>query len=316
MKSHSILTESGQTSWTCPDWQARVAGSVAFVLMLTWLFADLLASFVNRWTTEPQYSHGFVVPMMAVGLGWFLFDRVRPGEAQSSPWGLAWIAVGVIFHILGVYLFIEFADSLGLLACIIGGILLIWGQRFTMGIWPAILFLVFMFPLPFRIERMLSAPLQLYGAEQSAWYIQLFGIPAVAQGSMILMGDHRVGVAEACSGMRMLTVFIAISAATMIVTKRSAWEKTVILLSAIPIALICNIGRIVATALGHHYFGQETADLIFHDLSGWLMMPTAMVLLYLLLKLLDWLFIPAPEAKDKLTTVKPVAGIPGVPRVS
>ena len=210
----------------------------------------------------------------------------------------------------------EFADSLGLLACIVGGILLIWGQRLTMGIWPAILFLVFMFPLPFRVERMLSAPLQLYGAEQSAWYIQLFGIPAVAQGSMILMGDHRVGVAEACSGMRMLTVFIAISAATMVVTKRSVWEKLVILMSAIPIALICNIARIVATALGHHYFGQETADLIFHDLSGWLMMPSAMVLLYLLLKLLDWLFVPAPEAKDKLAIVKPTGGIPGIPRVT
>lgn len=316
MQSQSILTESGQTSWTCADWQARTAASVVFVLMLCWLFADLLSSFVNRWSNEPQYSHGFVVPMMALGLGWFLSDRIRPGIATSSPWGLLWIALGVVFHILGVYLFIEFADSLGLLACIGGGIMLIWGRKFTMGIWPAILFLVFMFPLPFRIERMLSAPLQLYGAEQSAWYIQLFGIPAVAQGSMILMGDHRVGVAEACSGMRMLTVFIAISAATMIVTKRSAWEKMVILLSAIPIALICNIGRIVATALGHHYFGQETADLIFHDLSGWLMMPSAMVLLYLLLKLLDWLFIPAPEAKDKLTTVPPIGGIPGVPRVS
>lgn len=316
MQPQPILTQSEQTSWTCPDWQARAVASVLFVLMLAWLFADLLFSFVNRWATEPQYSHGFLVPIMAIGLGWFLSDRIRSGQAHCSAWGFLWIVAGMILHVIGVYLFIEFADSLGLLACIVGGIVLIWGQRLTLGVWPAILFLVFMFPLPFRIERMLSAPLQLYGAEQSAWYIQLAGIPAVAKGSMILMGDHRLGVAEACSGMRMLTVFIAISAFTMIVTKRSVWEKLIILMSAIPIALICNIGRIVATALGHHYFGQKTADLIFHDLSGWLMMPAAMVLLYLLLKLLDWLFIPAPEAKDKLTTVRPVGGIPGVPRVN
>lgn len=316
MQPHSILQESGDGQWSCPDWKARAVASAVFVLLLSWLFFDLLKIFVNRWATEPQYSHGFVVPLMAVGLGWFLFDRVRSGVAECSPWGLLWIAIGVLLHITGVYLFIEFAESLGLLACIFGGVLLLWGQRMTLGVWPAILFLVFMFPLPFRIERLLSAPLQLYGAEQSAWYIQLFGIPAVAQGSMILMGDHRVGVAEACSGMRMLTVFIAISAATMIITKRSPWEKMLILLSAIPIALICNIARIVATALGHHYFGQETADLIFHDLSGWLMMPSAMLLLYLLLKLLDWLFVPAPEARDKLATAKPMSGIPGVPRVS
>ena len=172
-----------------------------------------------------------------------------------------------------------------------------------------------MFPLPFTVERMLSAPLQVYGADQSAWYIQLMGIPAVARGSLIMMREHKLGVAEACSGMRMLTVFFAISTATIIISKRTAWEKIAIFLAAIPISLICNIGRIVATALAYHHLGEETADLVFHDLSGWLMMPSAMLLLYVLLKLLDWVFIEAPDADD-ITPAPPLSPLPGLPTVA
>lgn len=315
LEPRSILKSHEAKEWTCPDWKQRAIWSGVFALGIGYLFWPLIQAFMNRWATEPQYSHGFAIPFMAAGLGWFLSDRISAGIARSHVGGIMLLVAGVALHILGVYVYVEAADCLGMLACIAGTILLIWGRRFTVGIWPAILFLIFMFPLPFRIERALSGPLQLYGAEQSAYYIQMFGIPAVAKGSMILMGDLKLGVAEACSGMRMLTVFIAISAATTIVTKRSVWEKVVILLSSIPIALICNIGRIVATALAYNWFGQKTADLIFHDLSGWLMMPAAMVLLYLLLKLLDWLFIEAPQAEEKLRPVVK-SGLPGVPTVA
>ncbi|GAB5440042.1 MAG: exosortase [Fuerstiella sp.] len=315
MQPQSILRSTGPEGWRCPDWKHRAAATVVLSIALLAVFRSLLAEFVNRWSTEPQYSHGFAIPLIAVGLGWYLSERLRSGKAESDPWGLPLLAAGVVLHVFGVYVFVEAADCLGLMLCIIGLILLVWGRTFLLGIWPAVLFLAFMFPLPFRIERMLSGPLQLYGAEQSAWYIQMFGIPAVAKGSLILMGEHRLGVAEACSGMRMLTVFFAISAATIIVTRRTKWEKVIIFASALPIALICNIGRIVATALAHSWFGPETADLIFHDLSGWLMMPSAMLLLYGLIRLLDWLFLEAPVADGPLrTTARPI--LPGVPTVA
>lgn len=315
MEPRSILTTHDGTKWSSPDWKARTAWTAAFCAGFLLLFFELLSSLLTRWSTEPQYSHGFAIPLIAAGLGWFLSDRIAAGRAESDRSGIVFLIIGCLMHISGVYLFVEAVDCLGLLLCLTGGILLIWGRGLVLGIWPAILFLVFMFPLPFRIERMLSAPLQLYGAEQAAWYIQLVGIPAVAKGSLILMGDHRLGVAEACSGMRMLTVFFAISAATIIITKRSVWEKVVIFLSAIPIALICNIGRIVATALAHQWFGQETADLVFHDLSGWLMMPSAMVLLFVLLKVLDWVFRIVPGGAPQLRTTTPAA-MPGIPIVT
>lgn len=316
MPSGSNQSFQSPEKWECPEWRQKAMWTTAFLGMICLLFGDLLSVFVERWSQEPQYSHGFAIPLIAVGLGYFLFPRVKPGRVEIGEWGFTLLFVGCVLHIMAVYVFVEFADCLALLFCIAGGFLLIWGSKLFRGLWPAVLFLVFMFPLPFTVERMLSAPLQIYGAKQSAWYIQLMGIPAVARGSLIMMGEHKLGVAEACSGMRMLTVFFAICTATIIVSNRTAWERCVLFFAAIPIALICNIGRIVATALAHHYLGQETADLVFHDLSGWLMMPSAMLLLYVLLKMLDWVLIDRLENDKSVSSSNSPGPFPGLPTVA
>ena len=290
-----------QPIWRCRDWPQRAVVSIALLSVIGFLFRELLFSSVSRWSSEPQYSHGFVIPLMAIGLGWIRRERIVPGTARCGSLGLAILSIGVVCHVVATYLYVEAMDALGFLFCIAGATQLVWGNRLFRGLWPAVAFLGFMMPLPFQIERMLSDPLQVLGASESAWYIQACGIPALAQGNTILMGNTRLGVADACSGLRMLMVFLAISVAAAIVSRRTRWEKILILMSAIPIALICNIARIVATAVAHQYVGRETADLIFHDLSGWLMMPMAMLLLYVELKLFDWLFV---ERDDR---------IPGLP---
>ncbi len=289
------------TAWLCPDWRSRLCGTGAFGMAISILFRDLLLSCINRWTTEPQYSHGFAIPIMALGLGWFSRHKFLNGTARSNIFGLAMILGGIIGHVAAVYFYVEAIDAVSFILTITGTTLLVWGRRAFAGLWPAVLFLAFMLPLPFQIERALSGPLQILGAKESAWYIQTFGIPAIAQGNTILMGDTRLGVADACSGLRMLMVFFAISTAAVIVSKRTAWEKLLMLLSALPIALICNVVRIVATAVAHQFLGRATADLVFHDLSGWLMMPLAMLLLFLEVKLLDCLFVEAGDSRPGMT---------------
>lgn len=296
--------------WNCPDWKARLAWTGGLLLAISILFADLMADLISRWSVEPQYSHGFVIPLMAVGLAYLRRHKLPQGTAQSHAAGILLIGVGVVLHVVARYFYVELADCAGLLSCIAGTILLVWGRQFTVTMWPAIVFLAFMFPLPFRMEQMLSAPLQMLGAQEAAWYIQTLGIPAYAHGSTIHLSEVQLGVAEACSGLRMLMVFVAISAATMILSQRTRWEKVLILVSSVPIAMACNITRIIATAAAYHGMGSETADLIFHDLSGWLMMPAAMVLLYLELRLLDWLLV---EVKNPLAHVTASQQAPAIP---
>lgn len=286
-----ITSRQDVQQWQCPDWRLRIVATVIFVIALTALFADFLGECLSRWSNEPQYSHGFLIPFMAIGLGWCRRHRIPAGVARSSWPGILLLSVGAVLHISAGYLYFSVLDAAALLCMIAGAVLLVWGRRFFRGVWPAILFLSFMMPLPFELERAMSAPLQLLGASEAAFYIQTLGIPAVAQGSTILMVDTQLGVEEACSGMRMMMVFLAICVAAAIISERPRWEKIIILLSAIPIALVCNIARIVATAYAHHTVGSQMADLVFHDVSGWLMIVMGFILLKAELLLFDWLFI-------------------------
>ncbi len=285
---------------------------LGLTVALVVLFADLLTELVSRWSTEPQYSHGFVIPLLAAGLAFHRRHQLTTGVAQTHLSGLFLTVVGVALHVVARYFYLELADCVGMLCCFTGIVLLVWGRPFTRAMWPAIAFLAFMFPLPFRMEQMLSAPLQQLGAQEATWYIQTLGIPAFAHGSSIHLSHVQLGVEEACSGLRMLMVFVAISAATMIISRRTRWEKVLILASAIPIALACNIARIVATAAAYQWASPETANLIFHDLSGWLMMPAAMILLFLELRLLDWLLVevshPLARVSSSQRTV-PIAAV-------
>lgn len=294
-------TSTRLTEWHCPDWRSRLFCTIGFGAAIAILFRELLVGCISRWTTEPQYSHGFAIPLMALGLGWYSRSKFLPGVARSNIFGLSMIVSGIIGHVAAVYFYVEAIDAMSFVVTACGTALLIWGRRAFAALWPSVLFLGFMLPLPFQIERALSDPLQVLGASEAAWYIQTCGIPAIAQGNIILMGDAQLGVAEACSGLRMLMVFFAISTAAVIVSKRTVWEKMLILFSALPIALICNVLRIVATAIAHQSLGREMADLVFHDVSGWLMMPLAMLLLFLELKLLDFLFIEPGNARPGVT---------------
>ena len=296
-----MMASKKLTEWHCPDWRSRLFCTLGFGIVIAILFRELLFGCVSRWTTEPQYSHGFAIPLMALGLGWYSRGKFLPGVARSNIFGLSLIIIGIVGHVAAIYFYVEAIDAISFVVTVCGTTLLIWGRRAFAALWPSVLFLGFMLPLPFQIERALSDPLQVLGASEAAWYIQACGIPAIAQGNIILMGDTQLGVAEACSGLRMLMVFFAISTAAVIVSKRTIWEKMLILFSALPIALICNVLRIVATAIAHQSLGREIADLVFHDVSGWLMMPLAMLLLFLELKLLDFLFIEPGNARPGVT---------------
>lgn len=296
-----MTTSAKPAEWLCPDWRTRLFCTICFGIGMAVLFRDLLLACMSRWTTEPQYSHGFAIPFMALGLGWFSRHNFLPGTARSDAYGLGIIVVGIVGHIAAVYFYVEAVDAMSFVMTACGTTLLIWGRRAFSALWPSVLFLGFMLPIPFQIERALSDPLQVLGANEAAWYIQMCGIPAIAQGNIILMGDTQLGVAEACSGLRMLMVFFAISTAAVIISKRTAWEKLLILFSAIPIALVCNIVRIVATAIAHQTLGREMADLVFHDVSGWLMMPLAVLLLLMELKLMDVLFVVRGDSRPGLT---------------
>jgi exosortase len=164
--------------------------------------------------------------------------------------------------------------------------------------WP-IVFLIFMLPLPQQLDGTLSADLQTQATASSTYVLQTIGVGAVRSGSVISVGHNGVpmNVEEACSGLRMLTIFGALCFAVALLIDLPMWQRVIIVLSSVPIALAVNILRIVATGVLFTLLpgSEEKLKHFFHDGAGLVMMPLAMVLLFLEYKILTNLFIEDEE---------------------
>ncbi len=272
-----------------PSW-AAIGGIVAIVAVLGIVYASTLGILVRTWD-QPDYSHGYIVPFFAAFLLWVRRDMFPRKEWKGSWFGVVLVVLSALLYlvagIMGFNLIIAFA----IIPCVAGIVLMLGGWPLMRWSWPAIVFLCFMIPLPVSLETAARIPLQRIGAIISTYLLQTFGLPAVAEGNVIALSDYSIGVAEACSGLRMLMTSAALTFGLAFILQRPLWERLVILISAVPIALITNIVRITVTGLCYEFFGQEVAERVFHDLAGWLMMPMAVGLLWLEIIILQRLTI-------------------------
>jgi exosortase len=148
--------------------------------------------------------------------------------------------------------------------------------------------------------------------QASGFALQLLGLPVVVEGHVLLLGAQQIAVAEACSGLSMLFVFLALATAVAFVVDRPWLDRVLIVLSAAPIAVAANVVRIAATAFAYQFVGQKLGDFIFHSLAGWLMVPLALLMTWGVLKLIDAVLVPVPEDEGPVALVGAV--VPAVRR--
>jgi len=219
------------------------------------------------------------------------------------------LAGGACLRLVGTGLYFEWLEGISLLPCLAGVALLFGGWPAWQWSWPAIGFLAFMVPLPYQLKMAMGLPLQRIATVASGYLMQTLGLPAVTEGNTILLSGVKLGIAEACSGLGMLLTFLAVATIVAVVIRRPWWEKIVVLVSAIPIALIANLVRITITGVLHETAGHAVANRVFHDWGGWLMMVLALGLLWLELAFLARLFLePAFMTPVPLTAARPTSG--------
>jgi exosortase len=277
-----------------PGWSAKCAGGTLAALLGV-SFAECLAGLAQRWANEPDYSHGFFVPVFAAFLLW----RRRDLRSPISIGG-RWVGAGLVFasavvRLASVRLNYTLLEPVALLPCLAGVALLIGGWGWLRWLWPAIAFLAFMIPLPGFVAGQLGGPMQRITTVCSTYLLQTCDIPATATGNVIWLTDGRIGVVEACNGMRMLVAFFAVTIGAALLMRGAFRQKALIVMSAPAIGLFANVVRITATGLVHEWISPEVADKVFHDFAGWLMMPMATMLLLLELYLLSRLLIAPIE---------------------
>ncbi len=263
---------------------------------VVWAYWVTLGNMATLWGRDPQYSHGYLVPLFALYLLW-LRRELWPNAFRPSWLGAPLLLVGILTRFGGAFAGSPWLDAISLLPTLAGVWLMLGGWPTLRWSWPAIGFLFYMLPLPYTFSGQLAGPLQRFATIVSTFLLQTMGVPAIAEGNVILLSEVEIGIVEACSGLRMLVIFFALSTAVALLIKRPLWEKALIVASAIPIALACNIVRITGTGVLHELVSSEMANAVFHDLAGWLMMPLALAMLWVEMALLARLLVEVPAAR-------------------
>jgi exosortase len=282
---------------TAAQWSKNkypLAVLAAAVVCLVWAFWTTLGRTALRWSQDPLYSHGYLVPGFALLLLWFRRGHLADGTLRPSWWGAPLLLAGMALRLAGSYFYFVWLDEVSVVPCLAGVFLMAGGARAWRWAWPAVAFLLFMIPLPYRLSVSMTGPLQQLATVCSTFLLQTLGLPALADGTIIRLDDVEINIVEACSGLRMLVIFFALSTALALVIRRPLWQKVLVVASAVPIALVVNVLRITVTGVMHETAGKEIANAVFHDLAGWLMMPAALGLLGLELKVLTHLVPEAP----------------------
>lgn len=281
--------------------------------MLIYSYWPGLLNAKSSWS-NPQYSHGWIVPLCALALMFWWRKPVEPVTASARLAGLGLLAGSFLVRLVCAHFRIITIDMYTFVPAVAGIVLLAGGWSMFRWAWAPIATLIFMFPLPDEATRYLLGPLQTLATMVSTFALQTLGFDAYREGNRIILGESQVlGVVDACAGLRMLTIFIWLAFMIVLVSGGEWWENLIIAASAIPIALIVNATRITVTGV-MYTFDAETAEKIFHDWAGYFMMPMALGLLFLVQWLLAQLVVTedlAPAAVVRQGGPRPAAPAAG-----
>jgi exosortase len=271
--------------------------AIGLLASFFWLYWPVFTTLAQAWASSERYSHGYLVPVFAAVLLVLRWDRLREADLRPSWWGLVPLAAGMGLRLVALKYYLAWLDQVSFLVVLVGICLAIGGWPALRRAWVAIAFLFFMIPLPGRLDGQLTRPLQALSTVASANLLQTLGFCVQPEGTTILLNETDLEIGDACSGLRMILALFAISTAVALLSHRSLLQRFLIILAAVPNALLCNVVRICVMAIGEE-LGSEQLRGFVHDAAGWLMIPLGLLFIGAELKLLGHLFVPAPQPLD------------------
>ncbi len=245
-------------------------------------YSHTISTLMYDWKTNPNFSHGFLIPFMAGYMVWYKKGEWMPLDKTPSNWGLALICMGMGLHLLGTLGAEMFLLRFSLVMTLAGVVVFGFGWKVFRALWIPLAFLLLMIPLPAILWNKIAFPLQLIAAKLSAQVVMVMGIPVFREGNILHLSNTSLEVVDACSGLRSLTSLIALSAVFAFLAPFSNMKKWILFFSAIPVAVFVNVIRLSITAGMAYWISPETAHGFLHDMSGLIIFGLALLLVYLI----------------------------------
>jgi exosortase len=303
----------------------HLLGAALLAALGVWATREAWIDIYHIASVDEEYSHIFLVPIVALYLVWvrrmrirhckpsftilgpilvaagwaasyYGFYRLNLAKIQLLDWparGFFW-AMWNVLHVVHLERMGQTMWYMGAVAVVLGCVLSVLGKNVIFRFFPAIGVLVFLIPMPGMIRQEIALPLQAWLAQISQTLLEVFGVEVMRNGNQLIVNHTPVAIAEACNGLRMVFALILVVYAFAFGLPLRNWVRFLLLLASPLVAMLFNIIRILPTAWLYGYESKAVAD-AFHEYSGWLMLPITFVTLYGLIKLLRWAMVPVTK---------------------
>jgi exosortase len=290
----------------------RLSQILAISTALAFTYAAVLVKLGQTWWTDENYSHGLLIPLI---IGYILWSqRARLAEAVTRPsafWGLSTVVLGLLALWAGTAGAELYMQRMSLVLLLAGTVIYFWGFRLLRFLVAPLFLLILAIPIPAIIFNKVAFPLQLFASRCAVGAMTLFDIPVLRQGNVIELmplgarETKKLEVVEACSGIRSLMTLVTLAVVFAYFThprggnpgdgesetsrgsqissrlrKYGLFRSSLIVLSAVPIAILTNALRVSGTGVLAHYYGTKVADGFFHSFSGWVIYVVAFLMLF------------------------------------
>jgi len=285
---------------------------IALSFAIIFAYATVLVKLSHDWWNDENYSHGLLIPFIIGYIIWSQRDKLARVPAQPSVLiGGAAVVCGLFALWAGVAGAELYTQRLSLMLLLAGTVIYFWGFSLLRLLLVPFGLLFLALPIPAIVFNKIAFPLQLFASRCAVWSMSMLGIPVLRQGNIIELkplnsfDTKKLEVVEACSGIRSLMTLLTLAVVFAYFTHSPSgngpksgkrfgflrdywfWRATIIVVSAVPIAILTNAFRVSGTGVLAHYYGTQIADGFFHSFSGWAIYIMAFILLFGIGILLD-----------------------------
>lgn len=281
------MSHARNARWTIPRLVVLVlllgAGLVAF--------GPALLDALGIGLHNQDQSHVLLSPIIVFWLVWLRRARLRHVRWQPHMLGPTLVLAGAVLHWIAWQNDIHTVWYLSAIIAIVGVFVSVAGTLPLRLFAPAFGALAFLIPAPGIVREWISLPLQSVATTVTQGSLELLGVPVARLGHVIFVNGEAVTMTEACNGMRLIfSLTLVVYTFAFSLALKPITRLTLILLSPV-LAIAANVARLIPTSVVYGHLSADRA-LLFHDISGWLMLPLVLVTLALLLRVLQWIDLP------------------------
>jgi exosortase len=302
---------------------------IAIGFAIVFAYVTVLVKLFNDWWTDENYSHGLLIPLIIGYILWTQREKLSRSAAQPS---LLFGGAAILFSLFALWAGVAGAElytqRLSLILLLAGIVVYFWGLSLLRLLLVPFGLLFLAIPIPAIIFNKIAFPLQLFASRAAVWSMSMLGIPVLRNGNIIELkplnsfDTKKLEVVEACSGIRSLMTLVTLAVVFAYFTHTPSdnepgsggrfgwlksywfWRSAILVISAVPIAILTNAFRVSGTGVLAHYYGTEVADGFFHSFSGWAVYIVAFILLFCIGMILDR-FKPAQAERERVERKSP-----------